>query len=281
MREIAVVTDSAANLPRELAQKHQIQVVPLALRLDERLYRDEIDITATEFYRILREQKTQMATSQPSVGDFLEIYRALGDRFKSILSIHLPPRLSGTMSSALTAARQLPSLSIHVIDSGCACMGQGFVTLAAARMAEMGSSVEEVLREVEAVISKVRLLASLDTLEYIVRGGRLSVAGTLLRPALKIKALLSLQDGKVRFMGLARSREKAIQRLLTLMESQVGDRPVHAAVFHTDDLGAAERLRQIVAERFHCLELYLTSLTPVMGVHAGPGTLGLTYYEDS
>ncbi len=281
MREIAVVTDSAANLPRELAQDYQIRVVPLALRLDERLYRDEIDITSTEFYRILRERKTQMATSQPSVGDFLEVYRELGDRFREILSIHLPPRLSGTMSSALTAARQLPSLSIHVIDSGCACMGQGFVTLAAARMAERGASVGEILGEVEAVISRVRLLASLDTLEYIVRGGRLSVAAALLRPALKIKAMLSLQDGKLRFLGLARSRQKAVRHLLNLMESQVGDRPVHAAVFHTDDPGAAEALRQIVADRFHCVELYLTPLTPVMGVHAGPGTLGLTYYTDS
>ena len=280
MQEIAVVTDSAANLPQELAQKHQIRVVPLSLRLGEHLYRDEIDITSTEFYRILRERKTQMATSQPSVGDFLEVYRELGNRFREIFSIHLPPRLSGTMSSALTAARQLPSLSIHVIDSGCACMGQGFVALAAARMAEAGASVGEILREVDAVISRVRLLASLDTLEYVVRGGRLSVAAALLRPAFKIKAMLSLQDGKLGFLGLARSRKKAIRRLLDTMESQVGDQPVHAAVFHTDDLEAAEGLCQIVAKRFQCLELHLTSLTPVMGVHAGPGTLGLTYYLD-
>ena len=159
-------------------------------------------------------------------------------------------------------------------------MGQGFVALAAARMAETGASVGEILREVEAVISRVRLLASLDTLEYVVRGGRLSVAAAILRPAFKIKAMLSLENGKISFLGLARSRKKAIRRLLDVMESQVGDQPVHAAVFHSDDPEAAEGLRKIVAERFQCLELYLTSLTPVMGVHAGPGTVGLTYYAD-
>ena len=280
MREVAVVTDSAANLPAELVHKYHIHVVPLWLRLGERLYRDEVDITASEFYRHLREVKKLPSTSQPSVGDFLDVYRQLAEQAPAIVSVHLSARLSGTLSSARAAARQLSSLPIEIIDSGSACMGQGFVVLAAARAAMEGASLSQVVERAREVASKVQLLAALDTLEYVVRGGRLSVAANLVRPALQVKAMVSLQDGNLRLLGLARSRDKAIQRLLVLMAKEVGDKPIHAAVLHSEALEEAERLRQVVAERFRCLELHLTTLTPVMGVHAGPGVLGVIFYPE-
>lgn len=158
-------------------------------------------------------------------------------------------------------------------------MGQGFVTLAAARLAMEGASLSQVVEKAWEVASKVQLLATLDTLEYVVRGGRLSAAANLVRPALRVKAMLSLQAGNLRLLGMARNRGKAIRRLLELMAQKANDWPIHAAVFHSDALEEAERLRQEVAERFSCLELYVTTLTPVMGVHGGPGVLGVTFYR--
>lgn len=280
MREVAVVTDSAANLPAELVHQYHIHVIPLWLRLKDRLYRDEVDVTASEFYRHLREDKEPPTTSQPSVGDFLNVYRQLAEEARAIVSIHLPAKLSGTLSSAQAAARQLPSLPIEVMDSGNAGMGEGFVVLAAARSAMEGASLPQVVDKAREVASKVQLLATLDTLEYLVRGGRLSAAANLVRPALQVKAMVSLRQGNLRLLGLARSRDKAVQRLLDLMAEEVGDQPIHAAVLHSDVLEEAKRLRQVVAERFHCLELYLTALTPVMGVHAGPGVLGVIFYPE-
>jgi DegV family protein with EDD domain len=280
MREVAVVTDSAANLPAELVNQYHIHVIPLWLRLQDRLYRDEVDITASEFYRHLREDKELPTTSQPSVGDFLDVYRQLAEQARAIVSIHLAAKLSGTLSSARAAAHQLPSLPIEILDSGSAGMGQGFVVLAAARLAMEGASLSQVVEKAREVASKVQLLATLDTLEYVVRGGRLAAAANLVRPALQVKAMVSLQRGNLRLLGLARSRDKAVQRLLDLMAEEVDDKPIHAAVLHSDVFEEAERLRQVVAERFHCLELYLTALTPVMGVHAGPGVLGVIFYPE-
>lgn len=280
MGEIAIVTDSGANLPAELVRQYHIHVVPLWLRLQDRLYRDDIDITASEFYRHLREDKKLPSTSQPSVGDFLDVYRRLAEQARAIVSIHLPARLSGTMSSAQAAARQLSSLPIEIVDSGSASMGQGFVALAAARAAIEGASLSQVVEKAREVASKVQLLATLDTLEYVVRGGRLSVAANLIRPALQVKAMVSLHQGNLRLLGMARSRAKAVQRLLDLMAKEVGDKPIHVAVLHSEALEEAERLRQTVAERFHCLELHLTTLTPVLGVHGGPGALGVIFYPE-
>ncbi|HEY68087.1 MAG TPA: DegV family protein [Thermoflexia bacterium] len=278
MHEVAVVTDSAANLPAELVRQYHIHVVPLWLRLGERLYRDQVDITADEFYRRLRDGKGPFSTSQPSVGEFVEVYQRLAEQARAIVSIHLPKKLSGTLSSAMAAARQVSSLPIRIVDSGSACMGQGFVVLAAARLAAAGASLTDVVEKMREVISRVQLLATLDTLEYVVRGGRLSVAANLLRPALRVKPMLSLQAGQLRILGLARGRARAAHRLLELMTERAHSGPLHVAVFHADALERAEHLRQAVAERFYCAELHLTTLTPVLGAHGGPGALGVTFY---
>lgn len=280
MRQVAIVTDSAANLPAELVRQYHVRVVPLWLRLEGRLYRDEVDITAGEFYHRLHEGKGPFSTSEPSVGEFVDTYQRLSEQARAIVSIHLPKRLSGTLSSAMAATRQVPSLPIRIVDSGSACMGQGFVALAAARLAAAGAGLAGVLEQAHEVASKAQLLATLDTLKYVVRGGRLSVAENLMRPVLQVKPIISLQKGQLRILGLVRNRARAIRRLLELMAGEVGDGPLHAAVFHADASEEAERLCQEVAEHFHCLELYLTALTPVLGTHGGPGTLGVTFYRE-
>lgn len=280
MPEVAVVTDSGANLPVEVARRYDIRIVPLWLRVGGKLYRDEVEISADEFYRQLSEGKLQASTSQPSVGEFLEIYRGLTEHARSIISIHLPKKLSGTFSSAYAAAHQLYSASIEIIDSGSGSMGQGFITLEAAKLAAQGANLPQILAKVERIIPKVNLYAMLDSLEYILRGGRLSLAAHLAKPILQMKSVISLRQGSIRLLGFSRSRSKGIDRMLSSMAEEVGRGAIHVAILHANALEAAQRLRQAVIERFNCLELYITTLTPVLGTHGGPGVLGLAFYRE-
>lgn len=280
MSSIAVVTDSAANLPRELIRRHDITVVPLWLRMAGRMLRDEVEITAEAFYAQMRMGETRPSTSQPSVGEFLEVYQTLAERAKGILSIHLPARLSGTISSAKAAATHLASIPIRVLDSGSASMGQGFAVLEAARLAAQGLEMDQIVGVVERLLPRIHVLALLDTLEYLVRGGRFKMVANFIRPALETRVLISLRAGQLRLLGLARRRAKGVAALLEEMTARVGDAPVHVAVLHADARERAERLRREILARFACVEAYITGLTPVLGAHGGPGVLGVAFYTE-
>lgn len=280
MRNVAVVTDSGANLPKHLKEQLDITVIPLWLRMAGTLLRDEVEISAQAFYERMRAGEGPPSTSQPSVGEFLEVYGRLAKKAQGILSIHLPARLSGTLSSAQAAASQLASFPIRIIDSGSACMGQGFAVLEAARLAAKGTSLEEVASTVERMLPRIQLLAVLDTLEYIVRGGRLKVAANLMRPLLRTRVLVLLQAGQLRLLRLAHTRAKALAALMREMAARVGSAPIHVAILQADARERAARLRQEITERFQCVEVYTTGLTPVLGAHSGPGVLGVAFYPE-
>jgi len=280
MGKIAIVTDSSANLPEELVREHHISVIPIWLHWNGQALRDEIDIRPEELYRRLREDKSLPTTSAPSVGDFLRTYARLSKQAEAIISIHLPANLSAVYLTATTAARLVEEVAVHVVDCRSAAMGQGFIVLEAARAAEKGASVEEVLARIEELIPRVNVFATLDTLEYLHRGGRIGAAAALVGSMLRINPILYIYEGHVGVLGVPRTRKRAIRRMVEIMEERVGSRPVHAAVMHADSLEEAESLRQEVARRFHCLELYVTEFTPVMGAHAGPGVLGLAFWSE-
>ncbi len=178
-RKVIVATDSGANLPRPLVQKLGIEVIPLWVHLNGETYRDGIDIGPMEFFRRLRERVRQVQTSQPSLGEFLEFYRRLPEKAEAVVSIHLASRYSGVFNVARAAAEEMKPFPIEVVDSGTIAMAQGFAVLAAARLAAAGASLGEVARRAREVVSKVDLVAVLDSLEYAVRGGRLAWAARL------------------------------------------------------------------------------------------------------
>jgi len=280
MSKVVVVTDSSANVPPELARPLNIRVVPQLLAVNGRTMHDGVDITPGELYRKLRTSKSQPKTSAPSVGDFLRVYASAVQEANGIVSIHLSPRLSVTYSVALTASQLLDGTPIRVINCHTAAMAHGFVVLEAARMAAAGADLDAVVARAEEIASKVNLLAMIDNLEYLRRGGRIGGAASLLGTVLQIKPVVYLADGHVEVFAKPRTRAKAVRVMIENMAHQVEDRPVHVAIMHADALEEAEAMGDQVAARFQCVELYVTEFTPVMGAHAGPGLLGVVFYVE-
>ena len=280
VKRVLVVTDSSATVPEDLARELDIRVVPIMLTLDGYSARDGVDITHEEVYSMLRDSKHPPTTSAPSVGDFLQAYVAAARDASGIVSIHVAARLSSTFNAAATASRLLDDVPIRVLDSRTAAFGHGFVVLAAARAAAAGADLEAVVARAEEVADRVNLLAVLGTLEYLHRGGRIGGAAALLGAVLQIKPVLYVADGHVDVFARPRTQSKAVQVMLDRMASQVDGSRVHAAVLHAGLSREAEELRQAIARRFDCAELHVAPLTPVMGVHTGPGVLGVVFYAD-
>lgn len=246
----------------------------------EEVLRDGVDITPEEFYHRLRTSEELPTTSQPSIGDFLRVYQPLADKVDGIVSIHIPQVLSGTYSGAKAAARMLGKVPVRVVDSGTAVMAQGFVVLAAARAAMAGASLDEVAQAAEDMVPRVHLLAALDRLDYLARSGRVPGVVALIGSALHITPVFTIQQGHIAAVARSRSKRRAVQAMLDRMAELTAGRPTHAAVFHADVPEEAESLRARVAERFDCVELYVTEFTPVMGSHTGPGVLGVAFYTE-
>lgn len=279
MAKIAVVTDSVACLPPELVEAYGIRVVPVRLILGEQVFRDGIDVTAEQVYAWQR-AGILPTSSQPSVGDFLETYRELAAWAEGIVSIHVSAAMTGTYNAALLAAQMVPEVPIRVIDSQAATMAQGFLALEAARAAEAGATLDEVVARVEALRPRLRFFAVLETVTYLIRSGRAPALAALAVDVLQIKPILTLQSGRIEVLAKVRTRRRAVEAMLEQMARDVGDRPVHAAVFHAAAPEEAEALRRQVMARFDCRECYLTVFSPVMGLYAGPGVLGLAYYAE-
>ena len=279
-KKVVVVTDSSATVPEDLAKELEIRVVPILLTLDGYTARDGVDITHEEVYRLLRDIRHPPRTSSPSVGDFLQTYVAAAQEASAIVSIHVAAKLSGTYSAAATASQLLDEVPIRVVDSTTAAIGQGFVVLAAARAAAAGAELEAVVARAEEVAARVNLLATIGTLEYLHRGGRIGGAVALLGSLLQIKPVLCVADGHVDVFARPRTQSKAVEVMLQQMASHVDGQKVHAAVLHADLPQEAEALRQTIARSFDCAELFVTPLTPVMGVHTGPGVLGIVFYVE-
>jgi len=280
MKEVIVATDSGANLPRPLAQQLGVEIIPLWIQMNDESYRDGVDIQPLEFFQRLKERVQRLQTSQPSLGEFLEFYRRLQEKARSIVSIHVTSRYSGVFQAARAAAEELAPYPIEVVDSGTIAMAQGFVVLAAARAAAAGASLAEVVERARSAIPKVDLIAALETLEYAVRGGRLAWAARMVGNLLQVKPLVRVATNDVGLFGQARSRAKAIRQLLDTLAQRVGDASVHIAILHTGAVEEAQRLKEEILARFRCVEVYIEPVTPVLGVHAGPGALGLAYYVE-
>lgn len=283
--QVKIVTDSSAHLPHEQRQKHDIAVVPLKAIFGTREYRDEIDLSNAQFYEMLPTAKEHPTTSQPSAGDFMEVYRPLLDAGKEIVSLHLPSKLSGTYASACAAKTELETqlkkaVPLSIVDTPWLSMALGMLCIAAAQAAETGKSREEIVAMVNALIPKLNLIFVLDTLEYLRRGGRIGGARAMLGSMLNVKPMLQIEHGLVEPLEQPRSRAKALKRLLQIMEERTHHQPVHASVLHAMSPDDAAALEKEVRSRFQCKEFYVTEIGSVIGVHTGPNAIGLAFYTD-
>jgi DegV family protein with EDD domain len=281
--KVAIITDSSACIPQELVEKYSIQLVPMNVIFGAQTYQDGIDITPSEFYTLLRQAKELPATSHSSPGAHLEAYRRASLRADNILCITLSSKFSGQFNSARVAMEMakdsLPDVTIKVLDCGTAAAAQGLVVLAAARAAASGQSLTGVIKTATSVAKGVSLLAMVDTLDYLVKGGHVRRAAALASSMLRIKPIFTLNEGDARPVTNARTTLGAIKRMVKLMGQKiVAGQLLYVAVMHADALDEALVLRDRISSRFDCTELLITEFTPVMGVHIGPGLIGIAFY---
>ena len=286
MRKVAVIADSTCCLPSELVEKYGIFLVPIFIIYKGNSYRDGIDMSPGEVYTIMRRRKDLPTTSTPSAGDFLNVYRQLSQEAESILCITLTSLQSKTFEAAVLAQEKakevIPDTAIEVVDSRAVAGALGFVVLEAARVASQGADLPQVATAARSMIGRVNLLAMLDTLYYLARTGRIARAAAWAGAVLNMKPVVehSTAIGETTPVARPRTMAKAVKLMLELMAERVGDSTVHVIVHHADELEEGEKLKAEVGSRFSCAELYLTEFTPGMGVHAGPGILGISFYHD-
>ena len=279
MSRIALVTDSTASLPPELAEQLNIHVIPAQVIFAGQTYRDGIDLTSAEFYEKLRAAPELPTTSQPSAGDFAKLYRSLSEEADAIISIHVSEHLSGTLASANTAKSTLDGVRIEIIDSRSVSLGLGLIVMAAARAISAGKSVEEIVMLVKDIIPKMNIVFVPETLKYLAKGGRIGGASALLGTVLQIKPVLCIEDGRIEVQEKVRSVKRARLRLIEIMQERMESaKEIHAAILHADCQADAEIMREMVAKRLDCAELYVNELGSSVGTHAGPGTMGIAFY---
>jgi len=278
--KVAIVTDSTADIPSDLASRRGIRVVPCQVLFGDQVLRDRVDIQPPEFYRRLQESSALPTTSQPTTGDFLVAYRELNQWADRIVSIHLSQALSGTVAFARTAIGQLEShVPIYVVDSRLVSMAMGLVVLAAVDMADAGLDAAQIVGAVNALIPKVNTLFVVDTLEYLHRGGRIGGAEHFFGSLLSIKPLLEIAHGKVEALEKTRTKQRAAARLLEIVEERLDSaRKVRFAVVHGAALQDALALKAEIEKRFHQPVPYVCDCSPVIGVHVGPGIFGTAFY---
>jgi DegV family protein with EDD domain len=275
MAKTAIITDTSAYLPEELVQKYDIHVAPLTVIFGEEKLLDVVEIGIDEFHRRLSEGPIHPSTTQPNPEDFTALYEKLSNDYDGIVAILISSELSGTVNSALVAKEEFDRIPVRVVDSRSTSMGLGLAVLAAAEAATAGKSIDEVETAAREVCSNVKVLFVVDTLEYLHKGGRIGGASRFLGTALGLKPLLHLNDGRVDALEKIRTKRKAIDRMLELAGQYVNGQPVHVAVIHAAAPNEAETLKSAVMERFDCIELHVTDLSPAIATHAGPGTLGI------
>jgi len=276
---VKIVTDSVADLPSGVVKELGITVIPILVRFGEKVYRDGIDLTSEQFYEKLKESKTLPVTSVPSPGAFAEAYDSLAEKTDEILAIIVSSKLSGTYEVALQSVELMKKkCRVEVIDSGWATMAQGFIVMKAAKAAQAGASLDEVAEITRKTIPRVDFLSTFDTLEYLLRGGRIGKAQAFLGSLLKVNPLITLRDGVVEPAGRARSRAKAIERLHDFATSYSYIEEM--AVEDTACPDEAEVLVERLGAKFPKERIYRSKMTPAIGTHTGPGLLLVAVHGD-
>lgn len=279
MNKVIIATDSSAYLPQEYVNQYQIPVVPLTVNWEGKSYYDGIDIQAEEFYQQLAQSKSMATTSQATVGQFLELFGKLLDAGNQVLYLGISSGISATINSALQASAELGNPeNLIVMDSKIVSMALGLMVLEVARAAENGASLKECHELAQDAQGRIGVFFTVDTLEYLHRGGRINSAKRMLGSALNLKPIMEIRDGKIELVESVRSRKKALNRMVELIEKGVDGRsPVRLAPFHAlafDDMVIMENLAK---ERLNPVEVIRSEVSPVVGSHVGPGTVSMAY----
>jgi len=281
MTRIAIVTDSTAYIPENLRAQYNISVAPQQLIWGTETFRDGVDITPTQFYQRLRVDKVNPKTSQASPGTLKEVFNHALKSADAVLAILISSGVSQTFNSANVAKADMPGAQIEVVDSRMIAMALGFICIAAAKAAAEGKSLAEVKKLAEDSIAKVGVVFVVDTLDYLHRGGRIGGAQRLIGNALNVKPVLELRDGRVEPLERVRTKKKAVDYMIGYIADRVaGKSRLQLATLHADAEAEARELLDTASKRLNPVETVLTEVSPVVGTHTGPGTVGLAWMTD-
>lgn len=284
MPRVAVVTDSAASIPEELLAYLNIKWVPYYIHRGKEVLRDLVTIQCDSFYAWMPTAKELPQTASPGPGDYITAYEQLveGEGVQEIVSIHMTSKGSGAYQAAMAAKAMMlekfPRLKIEVIDTFNVAMCQGWMAIEAARAAQSGKSLSEVVDLVRQMIPITRMVQTADTLKYLLMGGRIGRAKHLIGSLLNIKPLIGMEDGEIVALGTARSRRRAYEMIADMVAQAAGlGSKIKIAYVHAAAREEAEKIRELVEARLEVVETLFAELSPALGVHSGPGTVGVCY----
>lgn len=272
---VRIVTDSTADLSEAQQRRAGITVVPLNVRFGDEVFKDHVELTGDEFFARLKASPQLPKTSQPAVGAFEEVFRQHREAGDDVVVVLISSKVSGTYGAAVIAAQAVDAEHIEVIDSLTTSMALGFLAIEGAKLAATGAPRQAVADQIRSLVPKARVLAAIDTLTYLERGGRIGRARALLGSLLNFKPLITLQDGEVAPLGRARGRVQAIDKLVELLKRD--GKLTSLAVLHGGARSDAEQLRDRVAGNYPGLEIPLAETGAVIGTYTGPGVIGFVY----
>ncbi|MFC1972281.1 DegV family protein [Chloroflexota bacterium] len=285
MSKVGIVVDSTNCLPTELIREYDIRVVPYHLVLEGKDYYDQIDITPAEFWQRFEGLQTLPTTAIPSPGEYVSVFSDLAKSTDSILCSCVSSGVSGAYESMATAkatmAEEHPNLKIEFVDSKNSAGALGFIVLEAARAAQEGKSLAEVVKVAQDLVPRVRFFFALETLKYLIKGGR-APKSAIIGEFLRVKPIISIDNstGTVISSGKERGKRKTMLKLVDMINNYADiSKPLHVIVHFTDNIEGGAALREMITSRYNCAEIYMTDLTPVMTAHTGPA-VGLSFYSE-
>lgn len=281
-KTVALITDSTCDIPQDWRERYDIGVVPLSIIFGTQEYKDGVDLTAEQFYELLPNSAHFPTTSQPSPNDFLSAYQAAAAKgYQKILVITISSAMSGTINSAREAAAVSP-ISVRVMDGKNNSMGLGWQVIAAARTREAGGDFAAMMKTAEQVRDRISYYITLDTMEYLSKGGRIGSATKFLESIIKIKPLISVnpKTGSVAASIPARSRRNAIDGIYREFFNHIDlNAPMHITVLHNSALDEAKEIAERVKRDYPAAEVFISITSPILGVHTGPRALALCGYS--
>jgi DegV family protein with EDD domain len=276
---IKIVTDTTCDMPSAWFSQYHITTIPMNIQFGLETFQEGVTITQKAFYQRIEMEGVLPTTSQPSVGEFTELYEALATDGSEILSIHLTSKLSGTWQSAFLAAKQLQDkIKVSVLDSLTGSPGLGFMVREAAQLIEAGWTVEEIIPRLEARRAQINVFIMLKDLRYARMSGRVGRLRETVASLLDIKPIVGVEEGELIPIDRVRTQKNGFRRMLMMAQAQVGDAPVHIGMVHAMAQTQAEDLLAQVESRLNCRDIFVTDIALSLAVHFGPGTVGFTTY---
>jgi DegV family protein with EDD domain len=276
---LRIVTDGAADILPEWQKEFGIDMIPVNILFGEKSYLQGVELDNEGFYKLVDETKRIPKTAQPSPHQFVEFYRKVAQKGDTILSIHITAKLSGTYASAIAAAEELKGeFNVIPVDSACGSLGIGLMCREARKLERAGKSTDEIVKYLENIKNQVRVILTLDTLEYAKMSGRVKTLQAALASVLNVKPIAILRNGDLNMAERVRTRKAALDRVIQIAVEEYGKKPVYLAVVHARDLKSAQGLLDDAKNHFNHKETMISELSISIAANLGPGTVGLIIY---